>query len=486
MISQDKAGSKERTSRKKALWQKDLRKRFPDKALPSNFKTRPNMVEERGSDDIKTISELTDHVVKSTQQEFDVLELSLCLMKKEQYISKMQAIMSQKIISMFQTISKTIEDCSFGQVTTQVDSQHLHTLCVMYILTEKECNKILPVDMRQLFRCKNIKMEVEPTKLRLRLTAIIPGLAINYKALHIYTIPVFVEDKLNNKTRTLILRKTKIFETQDGYLSFEECPKLGGITLCDFREARSDDSLSCVKALINNHPAEAKDNCIIKTEYSSSRCYVKDTQRGYLVSSLDRVHDNSKIFERQSHSTGVSFIKKTQSTKNFVCGKKLIQFEAKEVGEIKIISHDVSLNLSRLMDSERIPYVERRASSLDRKIRNNSVLISDLVDNTNSKLLSTDLQLQRLNVKFPNNKTVHISVLTKLLFIGLAFAITIVLIHIIYKMFRKCYQKIVGHSDRRAHQDTVSMRRERLNRDTPSRYSFRRNRREGRTMEARL
>jgi hypothetical protein len=227
-----------------------------------------NLEEDRDEllgDEIKTISEVTDHVVKSSQQEFDVLELSLCLMKEEQFMSKMQAIMTQKITSMFQIVSKAIEDCSFGQVTTQVDSQHLHTLCVMYILTEKECNKILPVDIRQLFRCKNIKMDVEPTKLRLRLTAIIPGLAKNYKALHIYTIPVFVEDEVINRTRTLTLKNTKIFETQDGYLSFDECPKLGGITICDSREARSDDSFNCVKALINDHPAEAKSKCTIRT-----------------------------------------------------------------------------------------------------------------------------------------------------------------------------------------------------------------------------
>ena len=164
----------------------------------------------------------------------------------------------------------------------------------------------------------------------------------------------------------------------------------------------------------------------------------------------------------------------------------MIQFEAKEVGEVKIISHDVSLNLSRLMDSEKIPYVERTASSLDNMIRNNSVLISDLVDNINSKLLSTDLQLQRLNVKFPNNKTVHVSVLAKSLLIVLIAAIIIVLIHAAYKMFRGCYKVINGRSNRRADQETVSMRRKRLNRDTPSRYSFRRGKREDRRMKARL
>ena len=153
------------------------------------------------------------------------------------------------------------------------------------------------------------------------------------------------------------------------------------------------------------------------TEYSGSKCYVRDTRNGYLVSSIDKIYDNSKIFEKRPQAAGVSFIKKTQSARNFVCGKQVIQFEAKEVGEVKIVSHDVSLNLSRLMDSEKIPYVERTASSLDYKIRNNSVLISDLVDNTNSKLLNTDLQLQRLNVKFPNNKTVHVSVLAKSLII---------------------------------------------------------------------
>jgi hypothetical protein len=230
-------------------------------------------------------------------------------------------------------------------------------------------------------------MDVEPTKLRLRLTAIIPGFAKDYKALYIHTIPVFVEDKVINRTRTLTLKNAKIFETHDGYLSFDECPKLEGIIIFDFREARSDDSLNCVKSLINNHPVEARSKCIIRTEYSGSKCYVRDTQNGYLVSSIDQIYDNSKIFEKGPRAAGVSFIERTQSARNSVCGKRVIQFEAKKVGEVEIISHDVSLNLSRLMDSERIPYVERTASSLDNKIRNNSVLISDLVVNTNSKLL---------------------------------------------------------------------------------------------------
>ena len=444
------------------------------------------------NDEVKTISDITDHIVESTQKGFDVLELSLCLLKEEQFTEKMQAIISQKIYSMFQTISKVIEDCSFGLVTTEVDISHLNTLCVMYILTKDECDEMLPVDMRQLFRCQRVKMEVESMGLRLKLAATMPGLASNYKAYQIHTIPVFEEEKAANMTRTLVLRNTKVFETDNEYLSFEECRKSGGITLCDAREARNDDSLSCVKALINSDLAEAKSKCIIRTEYSNDRCYVKDTESGFLVSSLDQLHGDSKLFEKELRSTGVSFVKRTKNAKNFVCGKRIVKFDPKDIGEIKIVRHDVTLNLSKLMESERIPYVERRALTLDNKIKNNSVMISDLVGHTNSNILRTDQQLQRLNVKLPNNSVVHISSLTKLLMGLVMVASAIVILYVVYLLIKRCCLGVWRSRDNTASPDTVSLRRERLNRDTPSRYSrygtsnFRRTRREDRMMEARL
>ena len=169
-----------------------------------------------------------------------------------------------------------------------------------------------------------------------------------------------------------------------------------------------------------------------------------------------------------------------------------MKFDPKDIGEIKIVRHDVTLNLSKLMESERIPYVERRALTLDNKIKNNSVMISDLVGHTNSNILRTDQQLQRLNVKLPNNSVVHISSLTKLLMGLVMVASAIVILYVVYLLIKRCCLGVWRSRDNTASPDTVSLRRERLNRDTPSRYSrygtsnFRRTRREDRMMEARL
>ena len=84
------------------------------------------------SDEIKTMSETTKHVVESTQQRFDLLGLSLCLLRQEETTSKIEAILTQKISQMFFSMTKIIEDCSFGLVTTEVNNNHLATICEKY------------------------------------------------------------------------------------------------------------------------------------------------------------------------------------------------------------------------------------------------------------------------------------------------------------------------------------------------------------------
>ena len=45
--------------------------------------------------------------------------------------------------------------------------------------------------------------------------------------------------------------------------------------------------------------------------------------------------------------------------KAFACDKRVINIDETNIGEIQIVDHSVKLNLTRLVESKRIPYLKK-------------------------------------------------------------------------------------------------------------------------------
>ena len=259
--------------------------------------------------EIKTISDMTKHVVETTEDQFDILGASICLIKSSEQASKIEGILIQKISRAFALMNRVVEDCSFGRVTTEIDTNHLQTLCTRYMMPATKCKNMSPVNLRKLFECKSATLNLKSYGVRINLSINFPNI-VESKAMEIVTIPVFVKGTGTQQTKMLILEESIIFETNTGYQSFDTCQKKGGITMCDLHEERSKDSLNCIKALLNDDYESANLHCETRTEFTKDKCYSRNTIAGELVSTQEQMHDQTKIFEPTPTGKGVLFIKK--------------------------------------------------------------------------------------------------------------------------------------------------------------------------------
>ena len=99
------------------------------------------------------------------------------------------------------------------------------------------CENTNPVDLRGLFYCKKETLTQEQQGVRINHDVGFPNI-IESKSLEAVFIPVFLESELAGQTKILLLEESKIFETDAGYSSFENCPKKSGITICDLKEEK--------------------------------------------------------------------------------------------------------------------------------------------------------------------------------------------------------------------------------------------------------
>ena len=399
-------------------------------------KQRDNLL----SKNIKTLSDVTNHIIYTDNEQFDSFEETLCLLKEDEDLIRTQSIISQKISSLFYKMTRVVEHCSFGKISLEINLNHLRTLCALYVLDEQKCSKLHPVNIRELFLCEGAKLQTNEKGVTIHLTVSIPNILHDNKAMKIETIPIFVNNEKGTKIRTLLIKNKKVFETPSGYLSFDSCPKLGGVVICDEKEAKNDDSLNCLRSLINNDSMSANKFCIIHTEFSKSKkCFSKSTTAGELISTQEPVYHQTKLFAEPQTGTGVSFIKTSDLHKSFVCGKQvMLQSNQHEIQEIQIIDHEVQLNLSRLLDAEKMPYVEKETTILHKKIAHNAMALSQLMHKTENKMMITDQELEKLNIPISKNKTIHIAIIIKILMFITTMTITFLIMICIYKKCCDC------------------------------------------------
>ena len=72
--------------------------------------------------------------------------------------------------------------------------------------------------------------------------------------------------------------------------------------------------------------------------------------------------------------------------KAFACDKRVINIDETNIGEIQIVDHSVKLNLTRLVESERMPYLEKRSKELKERIITNENTIEALAGTTQEKI----------------------------------------------------------------------------------------------------
>ena len=394
------------------------------------------------SKEIKTLSDETNHIIAIQDDEFDSLEESLCLLEEEEEIYRVENIITQKISSQFQKLTRVIEQCSFGKISLEVNLLHFKTICSMYLLSKQKCENMQPADIRELFKCKGAELKAINNDITIQLTVSIPNILIDYKALQIETIPIFYYDSGRTIIKTLILKNKKVFQTSTGYLSFDYCEKLGGITICDQNDAKNDDSLNCLRSLITNDPESAYKFCNIRTEFAKEqKCYSKSTNAGELISTTESVHHQYDLFDKTTESSGVNFIKTANLKRSFICGKKVIQPRNNKIEDVHIVNHDVQLNLSHLLESERLPYIEKETSILHKKIKANSEALTKLIGNTETKMQDTDKLLNKLNIPISKTKSVHISILIQILVFIITTLIVMIIFVFLYKKCSKCFRK---------------------------------------------
>ena len=414
-------------------------------------------------DEIKTEAEVTKHVVQATQQNFDLLGVSICLLKEEEKMSKIEGILTQKISKVFTAMSKMVEDCSFGRVSTEIDTNHLRTLCLKYMMSKKMCENTNPVNLRSLFHCKKATLTQETQAVRINLEITFPNI-VETKALEVVSIPVFLESKLAGQTKILLLEESKIFETDGGYSSFENCPKIGEITICDLKEEKSKDSLNCIKGIINNDVERSNRYCTTRTEYTKESCFSRTTIAGELVSTREPILQQTKLLEPANQTKGVVFLRKTDVKQSFPCDKRVINLESKKLGVINIIDHSIKLNLTKLMDSERMPYMEHHAEELKKQIQANSETILSFAGATQRKIDETNNVLDKLELPLTGNKTIHVSLLLQIVTFVVGSAIGFAATFAMYKKLKYCCKQKPEYDD-----EPMRERRRRLLNDNPRR-----------------
>ena len=318
----------------------------------------------------------------------------------------------------------------------------------MYILDKQKCDKMEPVNIREMFKCKGAELKASDDSITIQLRVSIPKTLLNYKALQIETIPVFSYDSGKTIIKTLILKNKKVFETSTGYLSFDNCEKMGGITFCEKNNAKNDDSLNCLRSIITNDPNSAYKYCNIRTEFAKDqKCYSKSTSAGELLSTIESIHHQYNLFDNTTESTGVSFIKTSNLEKSFVCGRKVIQSRNNKIENIHIVNHDVQLNLSHLLESERSPYIEKENFMIHKKIKANSEALTNLIGNTEIRMQDTDKLLNKLNIPISKTKSVHISILIQILVFIITTVIVMMMVICIYRKCGKCFNNYTINQD---------------------------------------
>jgi hypothetical protein len=196
--------------------------------------------------------------------------------------------------------------------------------------------------------------------------------------------------------------------------------------MCDLHEERSEDSLNCIKTLLNDDYESANLHCQIRTEFTKDKWYSRNTIAGKLVSTQE---------------------------------------------QIQIVDHYVKLNLTRLVDSERMPYLEERLKEQKERIITNENTIEALAEATQEKIEKTEDLLQKLEIPISKNKTIHAGLLLEILiFVTAATIVTFIIVGISTQCFKRCRRQ---KAMRAYHIDTVSQRRRRLLNDKPSRDFFR-------------
>jgi hypothetical protein len=242
---------------------------------------------------------------------------------------------------------------------------------------------------------------LEKNEVRINLEIRSPN-TIETKAMEAITIPVLLgKDVKGQKTKMLLIEDNLIFETSTGYQSFETCEKIGGVIMCDLNEEKSKSSPNCIKWLLINNIEQTDRYCQTKPEYTQDSRYSRNTPVGELISTQEPLFNQNKIFEPMSPGTGVIFLKKTDMQRTFPCNKRMINVGKSNFGEINIVNHSAKFNLTKLINSERMPYIEDKTTKLKKKIKINSDIIELFGEKTQQKLQETELNQKKLKNQFP-------------------------------------------------------------------------------------
>ena len=183
-----------------------------------------------------------------------------------------------------------------------------------------------------------------------------------------------------------------------------------------------------------------------------------------LVSTREPILQQTKLLEPANQTKGVVFLRKTDVKQSFPCDKRVINLESKKLGVINIIDHSIKLNLTKLMDSERMPYMEHHAEELKEQIQANSETILSFAGATQRKIDETNNVLDKLEIPLTGNKTIHVSLLLQIVTFVVGSAIGFAATFAMYKKLKYCCKQKPEYDD-----EPMRERRRRLLNDNPRR-----------------
>ena len=104
------------------------------------------------------------------------------------------------------------------------------------------------------------------------------------------------------------------------------------------------------------------------------------------------------------------------------------------------MDHSAKLNLTKLINSQRMPYVEDKTTELKKKIKINSDIIELFAGKTQQKLQETELNLKKLEIPIYQTKTIRAGLLLQIVSITVNISKSLSIMVICYKNLRKCFK----------------------------------------------
>jgi hypothetical protein len=131
------------------------------------------------------------------------------------------------------------------------------------------------------------------------------------------------------------------------------------------------------------------------------------------VSTREPILQQTKLLTPANQTKG-AMLKKTDIKQSFSCHKRVINSDTTNLGKINIADHSTKLDLTKLMESERMPYMEHHAEKLKQQIQANSETILLFAGATQIKIEETNNVLNKLEIPLTGGKTIHVSLLLEI------------------------------------------------------------------------